>query len=168
MARKEFVVIGQALKPFGVKGEIRIRPFTESFYAFEQSSSLVFNESRYTVANMRRHKGTILVTLEGIDAPEDAARLTGSLVSTRVENLPPKEEDEYYWFELLGMKVLTVDALDLGEIVQIIATGANDVLSVMGPYGEVLLPMVDEVVVEVDIENGTMIVDPLDGMIPDA
>lgn len=168
MAPKKLVVIGQALKPFGIKGEIRIRPFTESSYAFEKSSTLVFNESVYRVVRMREHKRTIIVTLEGIDAREKASAITGSLVKTGVENLPPKEEDEYYWFELMGMQVTTVDGKDLGEVAQIIPTGANDVLSVMGDYGEVLLPMIDEVVLDVNIENDTILVDPLEGLIPDA
>jgi 16S rRNA processing protein RimM len=65
------------------------------------------------------------------------------------------------------MKVFTVDGRDLGEIVGITPTGANDVLEVQGAYGEVLLPMIEDVVVEVDTEKNKMTVDPLEGLIPD-
>lgn len=162
------VVIGQALKPFGIKGEIKIRPFTESLYAFEKSSTLIFDQSSFSVVGIRRHKGNVLVKLEGIDTPEMASQLTGRLVKTSEENLPAKEEDEYYWFELIGMSVRTKDGDDLGEVAEIIPTGANDVLSVQGHHGEVLLPMIDEVIVEVDTGTGIIVVDPLDGLIPDA
>ena len=105
--------------------------------------------------------------LEGIDSPERAQGLSGSLVGTDKANLPPIEEDEYYWNEILGMEVVTVDGKALGKVTQIIRTGANDVLQVEGAYGEVLLPMIEEVVVEVDLQAGKIVVDPLEGLIPD-
>jgi 16S rRNA processing protein RimM len=66
------------------------------------------------------------------------------------------------------MKVRTIDGLDLGTVRQIIPTGANDVICVEGSRGEVLLPMTEEVVVDVDTDGGMMVVDPLEGLIPDA
>jgi len=167
MTRNRLVVIGRAAKPFGIKGEIKVTPYTESFEAFLNSRTLTFGESAYKVSGIRIHKGAALVLLEGIDSPEAASKLTGNLVRTGEENLPPREEDEYYWFELLGMQVFTVDGRDLGKIDRITPTGANDVLHVEGAYGEILLPMIDDVVLEVDPENEKMIVDPLEGLIPD-
>jgi len=168
MAGGRIVVIGRALKPFGVRGELKVLPYTESSYAFERSSILIFDDVPYRVRNIRSYKGTVVVSLEGVNSPEAAAKLRGKLVKTTEKNLPPKEEDEYYWFELIGMKVHTLDGLDLGAVTEIIATGANDVLCVQGPRGEVLLPMIDKVIVEVDIQGGTVVVDPLEGLIPDA
>jgi 16S rRNA processing protein RimM len=168
MSDKRLVVIGQVAGPFGIKGEIKIRSFAESFDAFQRSAVLVFDESPYEVLRLRMHKGAALVFVQGIESPEDAAKLAGQLVKTDMENLPPKGEDEYYWFELMGMKVCTVEGRDLGHITRITPTGANDVLHVEGPAGEVLLPVIDEVVVSVDIAENIMIVDPLEGLIPDA
>jgi len=162
------VVIGRALKPFGTRGEIRIRAYTESLYAFEKSSVLFFGEEPYNVLGISSHKGILLAKLQGVDSREEAAKLTGSPVKTTQDNLPPKEEDEFYWFELIGMKVQTMDGLDLGTISQIIPTKANHVICVEGPRGEVLLPMIEQVVKDVDTLNGIMVVDPLEGLIPDA
>jgi 16S rRNA processing protein RimM len=167
MTRSRLVVIGKAVRPFGIRGEIKVTVFTESFEAFQNSDALIFGESAYKVTAIRIHKGAALVSLEGIDTPETASKLVGTLVKTDVENLPPKEDDEYYWFELLGMRVFTVDGRDLGKITQITPTGANDVLHVEGPYGEVLLPMIEDVVLEVDTEGEKMTVDPLEGLVPD-
>ncbi|MGO9571623.1 MAG: ribosome maturation factor RimM [Desulfomonilaceae bacterium] len=167
MSRNRLIVIGRVVKAFGIKGEIRISPFTESFESFERSGVLVLDESSYTVGSLRIHKRAVLATLEGVDTREKADKLVGSLVKTDEKNLPPKEEDEYYWFELIGMKVSTVDGRFLGEITQITPTGANDVLHVEGAYGEVLLPMIDDIVVTVDLQNNAMTVDPLEGLIPD-
>ena len=167
MSSSRFVVIGQAVKSFGIKGEVKIRPFTESLEPFKRSSVLVFDETAYKVLRIRSHKGAALATLEGIQTPEKARELAGSIVKTDVSNLPPTDADEYYWFELIGMEVWATDGRCLGEITRIIETGANDVLQVEGDYGEILLPMIDQVVVEVDTQKGKMTVDPLDGLIPD-
>jgi len=164
---KRLIVIGCSLKPFGTRGEIKIRPCTESLEVFDRSSELIFDHVPYKVRSIRLHRRSVLAVLEGIDTPEQARQLCGSLVKTDEENLPPKEEDEYYWFELIGMTVYTTKGRDLGKIAQITRTGANDVLHVEGIYGEVLLPMIDEVVVQVDTESGEMIVDPLEGLLPD-
>ena len=161
-------MIGRIGRPFGIRGEVRISPFTETIEAFERSCVLILEETPYNVLRIRGQKSAMIVALEGIDTPEQARELTGCLVKTYEENLPPKEEDEYYWFELIGMKVSTVDGRDLGRISTIIATGANDVLHVDGDYGEVLLPMIEDVVIEVDTDVKEMIVDPLEGLIPDA
>ena len=167
MSDKRYVVIGQVAGPFGVKGEIKIRSYAESLDVFQRSPVLVFDESPHKVLRVRMHKGAALVVVQGIESRDDAAKLAGKLVKTGVENLPPKDEDEYFWFELIGMKVRTVAGQDLGEITQITPTGANDVLHVQGPVGEVLLPMIEDVVVSVDIVEKIMIVDPLEGLIPD-
>jgi 16S rRNA processing protein RimM len=168
MSDKRLVVIGQVAGPFGVRGEIKIRSFAESLDAFERSSVLVFDDSPYKVLKVRMHKGAALVFAEGIETRDDAARLAGKLVKIDAENLSPKEEDEYYWFELIGMKVDTVTGRELGTITRITPTGAHDVLHVEGPVGEVLLPMIEDVVVSIDLQGNIMIVDPLEGLIPDA
>jgi 16S rRNA processing protein RimM len=161
------IVIGRVTKPFGIKGEIRIVPFTETFDAFSNSDFLVFDRALKKVKGMRVHKGNALVFLDGINNPEEAKALSGCFVKTDETNLPPKKKDEYYWFELIGMKVFTSDGRELGELVGITPTGANDVLEVQGVYGEILLPMIEDVVVDVDTENNRMTVDPLEGLIPD-
>lgn len=167
MTSQRLVVIGRALGPFGIRGELKVKPFTESAEAFHRSSDLIFDDLPYKVKTLRVHKGNVLVSLEGLDTPEKVSKLSGALVKTSAENLPPKDDDEYYWFELIGMHVTTVDGRDLGKITRITPTGANDVLHVEGQYGEVLLPMIDDVVLEVDTEQGHMRVDPLEGLIPD-
>ncbi len=168
MSDSKLIAIGRAVKPFGIKGEVKISPFTESFDAFKNSAVLVFGESPFKVSRIRIHKRAVLASLEGVDTPEEAKQLSGRLVKTEAKNLPPKEEDEYYWFELIGMRVSTTDGEDLGEITHITPTGANDVLHVTGARGEILLPMIDQVVVSVDAESNSMVVDPLEGLTPDA
>lgn len=142
--------------------------YCESTDPFVESRELVFGDTARRVTGVRFHKGAVLVSIEGIETPEAAQLLVGQLVKTDEARLPPKDEGEFYWHELVGMRVITVDGNDLGEITAIIPTGANDVLSVIGPRGEVLLPMIEDVVIEIDTERNVMRVDPLEGLIPDA
>jgi 16S rRNA processing protein RimM len=168
MSQSRLIVIGEALKPFGIKGEIKVKPFTVSPDAFTNSPVLIFDETPYRVLRIRHDHSAIFVLLEGINTPEQARELAGSMVKTDREHLPPKEEDEYYWFELIGMSVTTTDDRDLGQVTAITPTGANDVLHVNGEYGDILLPLIEDVVLEIDLENNRMVVDPLEGLIPDA
>lgn len=167
MAKPRLVTIGKVTKPFGIRGEVKIFPYTETFEVFERSQHLTLDGDSLKVLALRIHKGTVLATFEGISSRDQAQELTGRLVRTSEENLPPIQEDEYYWYELIGMKVTTVENRELGAISNIIRTGANDVLCVDGPSGEILLPMIEDVIVEVDTENGAMLVDPLEGLVPD-
>jgi 16S rRNA processing protein RimM len=167
MPRKDLVEIGKIGRPFGVRGEMRIIPFTESFDAFERSGELFINGERREVQSFRIHKGFAIIGLEGISDPETARDYTGFPVSVPRSQLPPTEEDEYYWCDLIGLEVSTMDGMNLGVIDGLIRTSANDVIQVQGPHGEVLLPMVEHVVLEVDLEKGRMVVDPLEGLIPD-
>ena len=167
-SRKRLVVIGKAVKPFGVKGEIKIHAYTESLDVFGKSAVLFFDNAPFAVVKTRVHGGAVLASLEGVDTPESARELVGKLVQTEEDNLPPREEGEYYWVDLIGMKVSTTEGRNLGEITRITPTGAHDVLHVEGPFGEVLLPYIDEVVMSVDTENNEMLVDPLEGLVPDA
>ncbi len=165
---KTLVVIGQVSGAFGIRGEIKIRAFTESPEAFERSATVYIDDTPFSLGRMRVHKGAILIFVEGIQTPEQALALKGCLVKTDPENLPPKEDDEFYWYELIGMKVQTIDGIDLGRVAEIIPTGANDVLVVEGPCGEVLLPMIDDVVKEIDTSGKKMVVDPLEGLVRNA
>lgn len=168
MPKRRFVVIGKAVRPFGIRGEIKVNSYCESTVPFTQARELIFGDTPYVVKSVRFHKEAVLVAVEGIETPEAARDLVGKLVKADSEVFPPKEEGEYYWYELLGIRVVTVNGQELGRITGIIPTKANDVLQVTGPEGEMLLPMIEDVVLQIDLEAHLMLVDPLDGLVPDA
>ncbi len=82
MSRNRLIVIGRVVKAFGIRGEIKISPFTESFESFERSGVLFLDESPYTVRSVRIHKKAVLASLEGVDTPDKADELVGRLVKT--------------------------------------------------------------------------------------
>lgn len=166
MAEVDLVVIGKVGGSFGVRGEARIIPFTESLAFFERSAKLLVNGEALVVKSSRNHKKAVLIHFEGIDDPESAKKLTGSLISVSRDSLPPTQEDEYYWHDLIGMTVFTIDGKNLGSVENLFSTSANDIIQIQGPLGEALIPMVEHVVLEVDTVKKEILIDPLEGLIP--
>ncbi len=168
MSNDGLIVIGRLQKPFGIQGEIRVQAYTETFEAFEKSEWLQVKEKRMTIKQIRVHKGSVLVLFDGINTPEQASEFSGQLIQTSERNLPAKDGDEYYYFELIGLDVFTKSGRHLGKITEIMATGANDVFVVNGDCGEVLIPFIDDVVTEIDLATKKVQVDPMEGLIPNA
>jgi len=106
-----------------------------------------------------------LATLEGFGSIDAARHLVGSRILARVEDVPEEwfDEDE---LDVVGMQVTDVVHGELGEIVEVIVTGANDVFVVEGPRGEVLVPVIEDVVLEIDEDAETVTVRLLPGLLP--
>jgi len=119
---------------------------------------------RYPVEKVRLHRGRLLLKLGGCDDRNGADELRGMLVQIPIEEAVPLEEGEYYHFQLLGVRVETEDGEWLGQVVKVLETGANDVYVVRGSRGEMLLPAVDELVLELDLDSKRMVVHLLPGM----
>ena len=114
-----------------------------------------------TVSSTRK---SFSIKLEGIDNPETAGRLVGCRVlipSERLEKLP---DGEYYWKDIIGLEVRTVDGERLGNIDHIIETGSNDVYVCTGGEREILLPAIEDVIKTIDLEKRFMIVELLEGL----
>lgn len=167
-----FLVIGQIMKPHGVRGEVRVRPYTDdpTRFTWLKTAYLGHDDEQptaYAVATARMHQDVALLRFEGIDDRDAADSLRGLVVYVPLEDAIPLEEDEYYLFELEGMSVVTVTGEALGTLVSVIETKANNVFVVQGPRGEVLLPDIADVVKEIDFDNGRILIDPLPGLLPE-
>jgi 16S rRNA processing protein RimM len=121
----------------------------------------------HRLVGVRRHRDALLLRLEGVTDREAAERYRDKLVYVSIDDAVPLEEGEYYLFQLWGLQVVTEDGRELGVLVDVLETGANDVYVVDGPCGEVLLPAIPEVVREVDVPGGQMLVHLLDGLLDD-
>lgn len=102
--------------------------------------------------------------LSGIGTREEAATLIGAEVSVPREDLPALEDGQYYDIDLLGCSVFSTDGELLGELKQVIPTGANDVYVVVGPKGEILVPAINDVVREIDATARKLVVES-DGLV---
>jgi 16S rRNA processing protein RimM len=128
---------------------------------FEDGAVLWLQGEQRTIERVRWQKGALYLKLSGIDDPDTAEELRAALLEVPEDELTPLDDDEFYHHELIGLRVETVAGVALGEVREVLATGSNAVL-VIGTRGETLLPFIDDVVESVDLDEGLIVVDPLD------
>ena len=172
--RPAYLAIGEVLRPHGVQGELRIRILTDyperigelqTVYLGANVESTMLKP--YVVVGMRMHQNYGLLSLQGIDSRAKADRLRGQFIMVDMEHAVPLEEGEFYLYELLGLEVRTVDGETLGTISEVIETGANDVYVVESSrFGEVLIPVTGETVLETNIAAGIVTVRLPEGLLP--
>ncbi len=167
-----YLAVGRVSRPHGVRGELRVVLLTDYpgrlgqhayFYLASPDSPEIVR--RYPVEKLRHHKEVLLLKLGGCDDRNGAEELRGQLVQIPTEEAVPLEEGEYYDFQLIGVKVEAESGESLGQVVEVLKTGANDVYVVRGSWGEVLLPAVKDVVLKLDIEARLMVVNLLPGLL---
>lgn len=162
-----FLVIGQVGKPHGVRGDIRVSPHTDNPQRFAWLDKVYIGDvdpRPVRVEEVRFHKSWVLLKLEGYDDRTAAASLRGELLQVPMDQAIPLEENEYFLFELIGMFVFSDAGEELGELVQVIETGANNVFVIKGSRGELLIPDTAEVVVDIDFEGHRMTVHLMEGL----
>lgn len=167
-----YLAIGQILRPHGVRGELkaklltnypeRLRLHKHIYLAPAHSPESV---RQYVVEQMRVHQDVMLLKLTGCDERNSADELRGMLVQIPSSDAVPLDEGEYYTYQVEGLVVETDTGDVLGKVVEVIETGANDVYVVRGPYGEVLLPAVTDVILDLNMETGRMLVHLLPGLL---
>ena len=166
----EFIAYGKVLKPHGLSGEVKVLPYSGDTGSFKSFSSLYIskeknNPPKYIISRSRNQKNTVIVKLESIDSIEDAEPLKGLTVFIDKSELPEKDDEEYYWFELIGLEVLDTDNNKIGKVKEIIDNTAQPILVIRGNSDEYLVPLVDKFVEIIDLENSKIIVNPVEGLI---
>jgi 16S rRNA processing protein RimM len=171
------LAVGRVVRPHGLRGEIRVEIHTDypdRFAVYKQvllaptrpeGGLLVASEGvAYELEGYRFHKDVVLLKLAGIDDRTQAEALRQLWVWIPSEEAVPLEEGQFLIHQLMYMRVVTDEGETLGEIEDIIETGANLVYVVRGLRGEILLPDTDEVVLDIDVEAGQMTVKLIDGL----
>jgi 16S rRNA processing protein RimM len=134
-------------------------------------ASLFLGEHRRParVVSLRRHADRFLLYLEGVEDRDQAEAQRGEEIAIPIEHARPLPEGAYYHWQILGLSVEEEGGAHLGQIVEILETGANDVYVVRPEAGgEILLPAISSVIRRVDLGSGTMLVRLLPGILPDA
>jgi len=163
-----FLIIGQVLKPHSVYGEVRVKPLTDSPERFTWLETVYVGEEppvQVAVESVRFHKDLVLLKLVGYDSREAAYALSGATLQVSEDEAVPLEEGEYFLYQLQGVEVHSDEGAFLGCIDRIIETGANNVFVVRAEAGEILLPDIDEVVLEIDFDENRMLVHLIPGLI---
>ncbi|MBZ0221811.1 MAG: ribosome maturation factor RimM [Dokdonella sp.] len=161
---EKFVLLGKVVGVHGIRGELKLESYTEprtQIFRY-QPWRLRSASGETTIAGSRgRAQGKgIVATLPGVDDRDAAAALIGSEIWVARSALPKSAPGEYYWTDLEGLEVVTLEGRALGAVSHLIATGANDVLVVKDAERERLIPfIVGQFVTQVDLEGGRVTVD---------
>ena len=168
-AEPRFLVIGRVLKPHGVRGEVRVEMHTDLPERYTWLDTVYVGKVQprpVPVEGVRFHKSWVLLKLEGYDDREAAGTLRSEWIQIPEEQSIPLEEDEYFLFQLIDLEVYTEDGDYLGQIKEVLENKANNVFVVQGSSGEILIPDIDDVVLEIDFEAKRMLIYPLKGLLP--
>jgi len=160
----EFIRIGKILKSQGHRGAVKVLPLTDFPDRFlDMKLARVRlpggNKVEYTMEDARLHGKFVTIKFKEINDMDIADKLRGSYIEVSRQELVPLEEDCYYIFDIVGLSVYDTAEKFLGKITDVLQTGANDVYVVETGGKPLLLPALKEVVREVDLEGGRMLVD---------
>jgi 16S rRNA processing protein RimM len=162
-----YLVVGFLRRAHGVHGEMIMDLHTDFPERLQSGRKLFVGDERkpMTLSGVRPHAKGVLVTLKGIETPEDAGQLRNQWVYVRAIDVPALPEGKIYQHELFGFKVVDENEHPLGELVEILETGANDVYVVKDEAGkEILLPAIPSVILELDTDRRLMRVHLLEGL----
>lgn len=163
------VVVGRIGRPHGIRGEVTVEPRTdEPDERFAPGAVLLATTptGRLEVERAHWHSGRLLVSFTGVHDRNAAEALRGVILEVdRDDAAVPDDPDEFYDSALIGCRVTTLDGRDVGEVTEVAHLPAQDLLVVDGPYGEVLIPFVEEIVPTIEPANRSVVIDPPPGLI---
>lgn len=165
-----FLVVGRIVRPHGVRGGLVVEQFSKLIQSICPGVEIFLGNTTTPsmVKSMRLHRGRYLLVIEGCEDRDTAEQWRDAEIRLESGGVESLQEGEYYHWQLLGLRVSCEDGRVLGEIVEILETGANDVFVIRDETGdEVLLPAIESVVLDVDLEEGKVIVHLLPGLFPD-
>ena len=163
-------MVGRVVSTNGLKGAVRIQILTDYPSRFRSSKHLYLGESDqpYEVLSARISGGVAVVQLAGVSTIDEATALRGQSVSIPSSEATRPSRDVYFWHEIIGLRVQCEKGNHLGDVVEILRTGANDVYVVKGPRGEVLIPVIADVVRSIDLETRLITVRLMPGLLGDS
>lgn len=158
------------VRPHGLTGEVVVEVWSDAPERFRAGGSLRAHPEggparQVRIASSRPFGHRLLVRFDGVAAREDAERLRGAELSIQRREAAPLPPGRHYRFELLGLRVRTRSGEELGRVADVFATGSNDVIVVRGPEGEILLPAIESVLLEVSPERGELRVEVPPGLL---
>ncbi|MDE5558874.1 MAG: ribosome maturation factor RimM [Ruminococcus sp.] len=162
--KKEYLEAGKIVNTHGIKGEVKIMPYTDVPELLCEFDRLFLNKQEIFIERSRVAKNMVIAKFEGVDTPEQAEKLRNKILYMHRDDLE-LDDDTYFIQDLIGIEVKDVEiGVIYGKIVDVMQTGANDVYVIKGSNREYLIPAIADVVVSTDIDKNEMTIKVLDGL----
>ncbi len=162
--KKEYLEAGKIVNTHGIKGEVKIMPYTDFPELLCEFDRLFLDKKEIFIERSRVAKNMVIAKIEGIDTPEQAEKLRNKILYMHRDDLE-LDNDTYFIQDLIGIEVKDVDTdFVYGKITDVMQTSANDVYVIRGNDKEYLVPAIADVVISTDIENNLMTIRPLEGL----
>ena len=157
-------IMGRIAAAHGIRGLVKIQPFTEYLDSLLDYRTWWLGQEQgpwreVKIGQCEAHDKTLVAQLPDCPDRNAAEKLKGLLIAVPRSSLPQQDDGEYYWSDLIGLSVVNEAGERLGTVTNLLETGANEVLSVQGDSGEILIPFVASAIKQVDLKNRTIRVD---------
>ena len=167
---EKYLEIGQIVNTFGIKGQVKVNPFTDDINRFDELKEVYVEKKHelklFQIEKVNYSKNIGILKLKGIETPEQAETLRNSYLKINRKDAKKLPEGTYYIADLIGLDVYTDEDKFLGKVDYIYNAGSSDIYVVKDEQGkEVLLPAIKDVLKQVDLENGKIIVHIIEGLI---
>ncbi len=171
-AREDLISIGRVVRTQGIRGQVKVILYSGPCYDPPSHMEVWLRKVdgaayKIQVEEAKAHKKALVLKLEGIDSIDAAEGMVESEVMVRRSSLAALGDGEYYWFQLIGLKVRDETGRSYGSIREIIETGSNDVYVARQGDEEFLIPATEQVVRKIDLEERVMVIEPLPGLFDD-
>ena len=163
------ILIGRVIGPHGVRGLLKIESYARSEESLLTAGKFYLRQSpgkisEYEILSAVPHKRGALIRLEGLDSRAQAEAYRGAEILIR-KGVLSRDKDEYFWHELIGLRVFLETGRYLGIVKEILPTAGNDIYVVREGKEEFLIPAVHDVVKTIDLENKTMVISEVEGLL---
>ena len=165
---QQFLVVGEILKPWGFRGEVKIKVITDYPNRLVKHKMVYIGEKArpFQVESAHLHSGYVLMKFAGFETDTSVAKLRGEIVKISAEEAAPLKKNQFYHHQIIGLAVVTQSGEPVGTLAEILETGANDVYLVRTPEGkEVLLPAIKSVIKKIDLASKTITVELIPGLV---
>ncbi len=169
----KYIRVGKIVNTHGIKGDVKVLPLTDDINRFEKLHSIYIEDDKspIEIEKVWYSKGFVMLKFKGYNNINDVLKYKDRYIVIDEKDVLELSEDSYFIFQIIGLKVFCTDGNELGEIMDVLQPGGNDVYVVKGKdlikgiEKEYLIPAIKNVIKLIDIENRKMIIEPIEGLI---
>lgn len=161
----QLVVVGRVLGTHGTNGQLRVQVQSDIPHRFDAGEVLYLEEKPHRIASSAPFRsGQMLVHFQEVNTLSTARPMVGEWLTAPEVEAPPLAEGDYFHYQIIGLRTITEDGEELGQVREIISTGSNDVYLVSNGNAEILIPAIAEVIREINLGEGVMVVRLMEGL----